>query len=335
MTTRRPREGKEHDLDQGLRELAALTEAPPEPTHLGNFDSHVQTGAGEPARPGDKPDADELAAAAEAAEEAGELEAGAEEELEDEAGREEELEDADHTRDSDSPPESRERLSPAQQQWQVDRANMNARLENQERELQFLRQGQRAAPAPPVENPLASIPLPFQITEADVGELLQGGPNAVQIFTRALQLTATATAQHTAQVLSNAYVQARASETGSENAVQGFYQANPDLVDFPEVVQAQANAVWSEFPNAPNPSKLEEIARRCRSRLKDWGLDKPRKGKVARGKVKGAAVATGGQEAAAGARRRPAMAEMGGRGSRGNGGSRLTAHEREMYELIP
>jgi hypothetical protein len=29
------------------------------------------------------------------------------------------------------------------------------------------------------------------------------------------------------------------------------------------------------------------------------------------------------------------MAEMGGRGGRGNGSSRLSAKEKEMYELIP
>jgi hypothetical protein len=331
MATRRARAGKEHDLKTGLAELAAgLKQTATEPTHLGNFDSHVQTAAGEPARPGDEPEPEELEAGAEAGEET-DLEDFDEEQGVEAGG--EDLEDADTAPDSDSPPESDEALSPAQQLWETDRANMNARLENQERELQFLRQGQQAqAPTPPV-NPLAEIPLPFQVTEADVQELMQGGPNAVQILNRALQLTATATAQHTATVLSNAYTQARANETGSENAVQSFYQANPDLVDFPEVVQSQANAVWSEYPHAPNASKLEEVARRCRGRLKDWGLDKPRRGKPRGGKKTAGAASK--QGATTTARMRPAMAEMGGRGSRGNGRSSLTAQEKEMYELIP
>lgn len=332
MATRRARKGLEHDLNEGLRELESLKVTPQEPNHLGNFDSHVQTGAGEPARPGDAPDPEgdeeELGAVADDQD----LDDGDDEGV---AAGGEDLEDADYAPDSDSPPESSERLSPAQQQWETDRANMAARLENQERELQFLRQsqgGQRAGQ--PIDNPLATVPLPFTVTEADMQEIQQGGPNAAVIFNRALQLTAIATAQHTAQVLAHAYQQARANETGNETAVSSFYRANPDLADFPEVVQSQANQVWAEFPHAAEATKLEETARRCRARLKDWGLEKPGAKKRGRPRKQRGASARD-DDTRQGARRRPAMAEMGGRGGRGNGSSRLSAKEKEMYELIP
>lgn len=329
----RPSGKVEHDLDQGLRELESLKVTPTEPTHLGNFESHIQTGAGEPVRPGDEPEpeGDELEAGAEGDEGGEDLDEG--EGVE--AGAED-LEDAEYAPDSDSPPESDEGLSPAQL-WQRDRANMAARLENQERELQFLRASQQGqvAPAQPV-NPLAEIPLPFSVTEADVQELMQGGPNAVTILNRALQLTAVATAQHTAGVLAQAYQQARQNETGAETTVSSFYRQNPDLADFPEVVQSQANQVWAEFPHAPDTTKLEETARRCRARLKGWGLSQPQAGKRKRGRPrKGAAAAADQGEERQPARRRPAFSEMGGRGGRGNGNARLSAKEKEMYELIP
>lgn len=330
MAVRKARQGREHDLEEGLRELEALKITPAEPTHLGNFEPHAQVRAGEPARPGDEQESqdDEI----QAPEGDADQDADAGEDTTVEAGGED-LEDADTAPDSDSPPESEERISPAQRQWESDRANMAARLENQERELQFLRRAQQGpSPAQP-QNPLANVPLPFQVTEADIQELVQGGPNAVQILNRALQLTAVATAQHTAQVLAQAYQQARANETGAESAVQTFYRLNPDLLDFPEVVQSQANQVWAEFPHAFEETKLQEVARRCRERLKSWGLQQPRAKKRNTGKA--ARGATERPQDRGTARRRPAMAEMGGRGGRRNGGLRLTAKEKEMYELIP
>lgn len=334
MATRRPRRVNEADLDESLRELESLKVTPREPTHLGNFENHVAHAADRQARSADDEDDRRGREGVSEHPDEDQLDEGTLESEPDEvaaAGEEEGPEDAEDALDSDSPPESLGPASPAERRWERERSDMLARLENQDRELEFLRRAQVHGQPTQPQNPLAAVPLPFHVTEADLAELMQGGPNAVQLFNRALQLTATATAQHTAQVLANAYQEARANETGSETIVQAFYRENPDLTPYTEVVQAQANAVWAQLPHASAETKLAELSRRTRVRLKEWGFTDVQQ-RRSKPKRRAAGRAEDEQE---GRRRRPAVAEMGSRGSRGNGASRMTRQEREMYELIP
>lgn len=335
MAKRRGRTGSQaidHSDEQALEELLATA---PTGRIPGNFENHFPGGvdAGtNPYRP------ESVEAEHERQTQAGEEDLPADEEIAgDEDGPETEAEagddegaDADvSVGDVDRPPQSATPSSP--QRSDVDLAR---ELEAMRTELAFLRANQPGAP-PPAGQPERSVddvPLPFQLNEHDVQAILQGGPQAAAMLTRAFQLVAASTARHTAESLARAYNQNRQAEVTSERAVSAFFGAHPDLQPFAEVVQARANEVWAEFPNQPIAWRLEETARRTRQRLTQWGLTTPagrsRRATSGRG-------ARSAQPAAAGRRIRPAESEMGQSRPNGVSTKRLTAFEREMFELIP
>lgn len=326
------------DLDDLLHNPGS---GPSGPTHLGNFENHrlhsQSAGIGE--RDELKPPAEHPSDDREDLQAGEESEAGEEGDADleaDEAGDDLSLDDG-REPDSDSPPGVEGGLAALRQEYDAKIDRLLARFESQERELQFLRQGAASTAQGPTggqPHPLASVPLPFEVREEDVKVLMEGGPQAVQVLNRALQLTAASTAQHTAGVLARAYEQNEAAKSSGNDAVQQFYADNPDLRPYVEVLQAQANQIWQEMPYASTETKMRELGPRARERLRGLGISLPTRDKAGRARSRqrrGAAREedTGRREG----RIRPAHAEMGGRG-RANGSTRLTPLQREMYELI-
>ncbi len=309
-----------------------------DPVHVGNFENHLLENQfpGQQAQADDTPEEEQDAAAASA--EAGDQDFESDPEDEDPedieaAGAGEEDIDGEPP-GSDSPPESDDDLATLRQNQE----RLLGRIEAQDRELEFLRRGagvpQAGQPAQQPQQP-QEFQLPFDITEHDIAALTQGGPAAVQIFKRALQLTAQAVHQHTTGVLVNAYEQNESARAEGASTIEQFRAQNPDLMPFSEVLQGQANRIWAEMPHASTETKMRELNVRTRERLRQLGISTQATGRgTKRGK-------TASKRAAAHPtipdsqrnRVRPAHAEMGGRG-KPNGAARLTPKQREMNELL-
>ncbi len=314
----RSRDGQHtEDTKSGLEELAALVPDVKPPDTFGKFH-------GDPLD--DRFDGTSMQTDAEAtSEDENEQEEGLQASAEDAAQEEAAGEDeADGTDDSDGPSESEDDAA-AQLRQRLD--DQDKRIEAQQRELDAYRRPPNLAPTAeqaPID-PFADFNLPFNVSEADLAAINEGGEKGAALLSGALRLAAQAGARHGAKVMANAYVQDKHETLTAENFTKAFWNANQDLTPFADVVQTHTETVWREFPNAPLHMRMSEISRRARVRLKEMGVTvgKPKRTRRPKGEDEGETR-----------RIRPAGAEMsGGRG--GNGTARLTKDEKQMFELIP
>lgn len=175
-----------------------------------------------------------------------------------------------------------------------------------ERELLFLRASQAPVSAPPAAPEPPS--LPFRVSPQDV-ETIRAGTveQAAELLTGAMGLLYQRAVSDTEARIANQYMALQTQQQTNQTLDQKFAAEHPDLVGYPEILNAQAHAVRREYPNVPAHLLLGEVASRTRARLSALG-------------VKPAAAVSAAKPTAARPRIKPARLEGGGGGGTRSGG---------------
>lgn len=205
-------------------------------------------------------------------------------------------------------------------------AELQERLDRQQREMEFLRagyqQGVQVATPQVQPGPQDVVALIDQylgglnISEADAQLMMQDPAKFVEFAKNGLRAAAAAGAAISMQQLRAEYGQARQGEQSAQQIRQYFYGKNPDLEPYQRVVGPIAIEVWNQLPAATNEQRCEETARRTRAELKAMGVKAP-----------------AGTAPARQTRTRPAFGEMGG-GHRASGGNRaLSPIEKQLRDF--
>lgn len=193
-------------------------------------------------------------------------------------------------------------------------AALEARLEAQARELEFVR-ARAVAPAAPAAETDAVPTLPFRVSAADM-QMIGLPPEAADMVQNALHAVGLWAIQQAQLRLRSEYGQVRTAETEATRLREAFYTANADLTPYVDLVGHYAQTVYAEHPTASADALMRETATRVRGRLKQLGVTP---------------APSGARPGRVGTKPRPAGAEM-GRG-RGNGATKLNEIERDILQL--
>jgi hypothetical protein len=182
----------------------------------------------------------------------------------------------------------------------------------------------------------------LQVTEDDLGQVFQGGPQAAQVVTRALQAVYLLAVNATEKRLINYYSQDQGARTQqqyiasrAQQMQSAFWDAYPDLQSHQIVVQHYAAEVAQEQAQSPRfdwESAQREVARRTMLHLRQqYNVDF-----ASPGGVSGASpgpLPPAGPRPTLQSRIRPVVGEMGGGSSRQNGATQRSQMTSEILDL--
>lgn len=202
-------------------------------------------------------------------------------------------------------------------------AELESRLTQQARELEFFRAGQsrpiQPAPAAAPIDPIGMIDQylgGMRVTPEDVQVLMTDPVRGAEYLMNGIRAAVAAGAAIATNQLRSEYRQEQAMVQGATQLRDEFYATHPDLQPFATLVQQKAGEVRDQYPSVDRPTLIREAAARTRAQLQEWGVT-PKKAQAARGTQ----------------RIRPAAGEMGGGQTSSGPGRKLTPVEAQLRDF--